>query len=92
MQNHPGYELIEQGLSDISEGKSTVYSALLFSAKTRLESLGIALNGVSPADPSMELYHFLDLEYGDGAHSKFNALNRRLVSFIRSVEGDLSYA
>ncbi len=92
MQHHPGHEFIEQGLLDISQAKSTIYSALLFSAKSRLENLGIVLNGVSPIDPSMELYQSLYLQYGDAAHSKFNALNRRLISFMRSVEGELSNA
>ena len=92
MQNFPGYELIEQGLKDISQNKSSIYSALLFSAKTRLGSLGVAVGGIAPADPSMELYRLLDIEFGDGAHSKFNALNRRLISFMKSMEKDQSYA
>lgn len=36
--------------------------------------------------PEKRLYAFLYREYGDGAHSQYNALIRRLVSFERSVE------
>lgn len=35
--------------------------------------------------PEMRLYEVLSIEHGDGAHSQYNALIRRLVSFERAA-------
>jgi len=89
MKSLPEYEIIERGLLDISENRASYYSAILYSAKSRLLKLGISLDGVSPEDPAMETYRRLYVEFGDGAHSKLNALNRRLLSFIRAREREI---
>jgi hypothetical protein len=36
-------------------------------------------------DPELRLYNLLAERYGDAAHSKYNALLRRLVSFERAA-------
>ena len=38
------------------------------------------------SDPEAGLYALLDLEDSDSAHSRYNALVRRLVSFERAAE------
>jgi hypothetical protein len=53
-------------------------------AVERLESLGYCVP--SPfRDPEMALYRLLSKEFGDGAHSKYNAYRRRLASFLRAA-------
>jgi hypothetical protein len=89
MINLPGYELIAQGLEDLRNSKDTFYSALLYSAETRLSRIGIILDGNRPDDPSMCVYKLLENEFGNGAHSKFNALNRRLLSFCKAREMEI---
>ena len=86
MQNLPGYELIEKGLLDISLNRESYFTALLYSAESKLAKLGINLGGLRPPDAVSQMYGFLQSEFGDGAHSKFNALNRRLISFCKSLE------
>ena len=50
----------------------------------RLRSAGIALS-TPIAEPEHKLYLLLAREKGDSAHSAYNALIRRLVSFERAA-------
>jgi hypothetical protein len=43
-------------------------------------------SGETAQDPEQRLYALLARTEGDGAHSRFNALIRRLVSFERAAE------
>jgi hypothetical protein len=85
----PGYELIQKGLEDLRINTESYYTALLYSAETRLLKLGIELSGKRPENSAMLMYSLLKSEFGDGAHSKYNALNRRLLSFCKSREMEL---
>jgi hypothetical protein len=85
----PGYELIQKGLEDLRINTESYYTALLYSAETRLLKLGIELSGKRPDNPAMLMYSHLKSEFGDGAHSKYNALNRRLLSFCKAREMEL---
>ncbi len=80
----PGAELIEAGLRDLSRGAETVESLLVSIAAQRLRSLGL---DVPPAiaDAELRLYHQLAAMHGAAAHSRYNALVRRLVSFQRAA-------
>lgn len=89
MNHLPGYELIQQGLEDLRLNKESYHYALLYSAETRLSKLGIELKGNRPTNPSMLMFSLLKTEFGDGAHSKYNALNRRLLSFCKARELEL---
>ena len=53
-------------------------------AAPRLRALGF---DVPPpfADAEIRLYHRLAARYGAGAHARYNALVRRLVSFQRAA-------
>ena len=80
----PGSELIEQGLHDIAAGAETVESLLVAIAAPRLRTLGYAVP-TSAEHPELRLYTLLTGQYGDGAHARYNALLRRLVSFQRAA-------
>ena len=80
----PGSELIGQGLHDIAEGAETVESLLVAIAAPRLRTLGYSVPA-SPEQPELRLYALLAAQYGDGAHNRYNALIRRLVSFQRAA-------
>ncbi len=79
----PGWELVEPGLADLAAGRRTVPSLLVSLAVTRLRMLGLEV-GAPIADASMELYRMLGAELGDAAHGRYNALVRRLTSFLRA--------
>lgn len=81
----PAGETIRQGLRDLEEGEETMQSLLVSIGAPRLRSLGIAVADPAFADPEHRLYSLLARESPDSAHSRYNALIRRLVSFERCV-------
>lgn len=56
---------------------------LVAMAPERLRELGIDVPLDVP-DAHLKLYALLAADLGDGAHSRFNALQRQLVSFLRA--------
>ena len=80
----PGAELIEQGLADLAGGVVSEEALLVSIGAPRLRSLGVAVHGTL-SDPEVRLYVLLAERYGDGTHSKYNALVRRMVSFQRAA-------
>ena len=80
----PGSELVITGLKDIELGKETLSSLLVHSASIALYRVGVLDTKLSgPIDADLRLYRLLLDQYGDGAHSKYNAYRRRLLSFLR---------
>jgi hypothetical protein len=79
---------VEQGLADLERGRETECALLVRIGAPRLRGLGIAV----PEDPDEDelaehrLYFLLAARHGDSAHSQYNALIRRLVSFERAAE------
>ena len=80
----PGYEIVEAGLRDLRAGRETVHSLLVSMAVERFERLGYRVPSPLP-DPEVALYRLLAEEFGNGAHSKYNAYRRRLASFLRAA-------
>jgi hypothetical protein len=81
----PGVELVEKGLSDLAKGRETVESLLVSIGSSRLRRLGFDVE--APVDDAEErLYLLLARDDPEGAHSRYNALVRRLVSFERAAE------
>ncbi len=84
----PGADLIRQGLRDLENGVESVPALLVLVGAPRLRGLGFDVD--DPFDstdfPEHRLYDLLAAEHGDDAHSKYNALIRRLVSFERAAE------
>jgi hypothetical protein len=85
MRVRPGGDLIERGIADLSSGRETAEALLVSIGATRLRSAGIEIP--SPiASPEHKLYLLLAKEQGNAAHSAYNALIRRLVSFERTAQ------
>jgi hypothetical protein len=89
----PGGDLIAQGLRDLEEGRETEASLLVLIGAPRLRALGLEIppvtprSGAEPPLPQHRLYTLLAADDDEGAHSRYNALIRRLVSFERSSSG-----
>jgi hypothetical protein len=81
----PGAGLVEKGIADLERGVVSVESLLVSIGARRLEALGIGVRSPA-ASPEHRLYALLVEEDGDAAHSRYNALIRRLVSFERAAE------
>jgi hypothetical protein len=81
----PGAELVEQGLRDLEGGIESPEALLVSIGASRLEGVGIELPRRLPS-PEHRLYALLAEENPDSAHSRYNALLRRLVSFERAAE------
>ena len=80
----PGAELVERGRRDLERGIESVESLLVSMAAERLRTLGVAVPTAFP-DPQLRLYQTLSSEFGDAAHSRYNSLVRRLVSYQRAL-------
>ena len=81
----PGYDLIQSGLEDLPRGIESVPALLVSIGAPRLRRLGFNL--LTPASsPERRLYEILRQSDPDSAHSRYNALVRRLVSFERAAE------
>jgi hypothetical protein len=81
----PGAELVQKGLDDLERGVESVESLLVSIGAPRLARLGFAVE--RPFDsPEKRLYALLHAQDSDAAHSRYNALVRRLVSFERAAE------
>jgi len=84
-EGRPGGDLVARGLADLEQGVESIPAILVSIGAPRLRRIGIAVP--SPlADPERRLYARLSEEGEDAAHSRFNALVRRLVSFERAAE------
>jgi hypothetical protein len=81
----PGADLVERGLDDLARGAESIEALLVSIGAPRLHGLGITV-AAALADPERRLYDVLASENPDSAHSRYNALIRRLVSFERALE------
>jgi hypothetical protein len=81
----PGHELVSRGLADLAAGRESDASLLVSMASPRLQGLGFDVPPVEGNDSSHRLYELL-AERGGGAHSQYNALVGRVVSFVRAAE------
>ena len=82
----PGEELIEAGVRDLREQRETVAALLVAIGAPRLRRLEVQLPDVLPDDPERRLYELLVRDEPDSAHSRYNALIRKLVSYERAAE------
>lgn len=80
----PGGDLVERGIADLVAGTASIEALLVSIGRPRLLALGLAVPaGID--EPERRLYERLAAEEPDAAHSRFNALVRRLVSFERAL-------
>jgi hypothetical protein len=81
----PGADLIREGLRDLANGVESVPALLVLVGAPRLRRIGLDVPDTEYF-PEDRLYERLAAIHGDGAHSQYNALIRRLVSFERAAE------
>jgi hypothetical protein len=87
----PGEELVEQGLRDLATGRITENALLVLIASPRLEKLGVSIPTVSVAEPyEHRLYDLLSERFGNAAHSHYNSLIRRIVSYTHALSREHS--
>jgi hypothetical protein len=84
----PGEDIILKGIEDLKEGRETVDSLLVSIGAYRLHRAGIAVPENDFANPEHRLYELLSIEDSDSAHSRYNALIRRLISFEHAAENE----
>jgi len=82
----PGGDLIERGLDDLERGRLTTSALLVLVGATRIRRLGLEIPDLRVEWPEGRLYLALEREQTEAAHSRYNALIRRLVSFERAGE------
>ena len=82
----PGGDLIGTGIDDLARGLESIPALLVSIGADRLRRAGLALPEAVMASPERRLYDRLAAEDPDGAHSRYNALIRRLVSCERALE------
>ncbi|MGH2767877.1 MAG: hypothetical protein ACRDIF_02850 [Actinomycetota bacterium] len=82
----PGADLVRAGIADLRRGLETVPALLVSIGYPRLRRLGLELPEPAPTRPERRLYELLTQEDPRTAHSRYNALIRRLVSFERAAE------
>ena len=82
----PGAELINKGIDDLKTRSETVESLLVSIGSQRLRNAGIQVPLQTFSSPEHRLYELLRSEDPYTAHSRYNALIRRLVSFERAAE------
>lgn len=81
----PGGNLVAKGLRDLAQSHETAEALLVSIAAPRLRDLGLTVAAPLP-DPEQRLYEQLAREDPDSAHSRYNALLRRLTSFESALE------
>src|SRR3989304_5056997 len=82
----PGGDLIEKGLRDLASGSETEEALLVSIGAPRLRTAGVPVPDQRFENPERRLYELLAREDADSAHSRYNALLRRLVGFEDAAE------
>ena len=87
----PGAELVEEGIADLAVGRVTDSSLLVAIAAPRLRRLGVDVPECALPKPyEHQLYARLNERLGTAAHSHYNSLIRRIVSYARALEREQS--
>jgi hypothetical protein len=85
MDSLPANDLIVTGIEDLGRQQETIPALLVAIGAPKLRSLGLQVPECLPSNPEHRLYDLLSATDPDSAHSKYNALIRKLVSFERAV-------
>jgi hypothetical protein len=85
----PGEDLIQRGLDDLAAGVESAEALLVSIGAPRLTGLGLNVENPFPS-PEHRLYRLLSEEEPASAHSRYNALIRRLVSYERATDSRVS--
>lgn len=83
----PGADLLTSGVADLRAGRDTTSAALVRMAAPRLRDIGFDIPPTPADEPGgHRLYALLAEEDRPNAHSRYNALVGRMVSFARAAE------
>lgn len=88
MVSLPANDLISAGIRDLQDRRETIASLLVSIGAPKLRSLGMKIPDIPSSFasyPEHRLYHLLSRDGTDSAHSRYNALIRKLVSFERAL-------
>lgn len=81
----PGEDLVRAGLDDLEHDRETAEALLVSIGAPRLRGVGIEVPRTIE-HPEERLFDLLESQDPRDAHSRYNALIRRLVSFERAAE------
>jgi hypothetical protein len=84
----PGSEIVLAGIGDLEAGRESIDSNAVLMASRRLRGAGIEVPTAeeSSSAASHRLYELLAVEDARNAHSRYNAIAARVVSFARAAE------
>ena len=82
----PGGDLVQEGIADLVKGIESIPSLLVSIGAYRLRRIGLPVPETVVSEPELRLYEKLAESNSDSAHSRYNALVRRLVSFENAAE------
>lgn len=83
----PGAEIVLAGLADLERGHESEHADAVLMASERLRAAGLAIPSVAADRPAAHrLYERLATADPRGAHSRYNAIVGRVVSFARAAE------
>ena len=87
----PGEELVREGLADLQQERITDNALLVLIAAPRLRALGVNVpEREFPRPCEHLLYERLEERLGTAAHSYYNSLLRRMVSYAHALERERS--
>lgn len=87
LETLPGAEIVLAGIADLKAGRMSTDALAVQSAASRLRSVGLDAMSTEGGEPAAHrLYQQLHREFGDGAHSRYNAILSRVTSFARAAE------
>lgn len=83
----PGSEIVLAGLDDLAAGRESANASAVAMASRRLTAAGIDVPSPPAGEPAgHSLYRQLTESGERDPHSRYNAVVRRVLSFIRAVE------
>jgi len=82
----PGHEIVAAGIDDLREGKLTPEALVTAMAGPRLRRVGLDVPPSPVTTPGHRLYDLLAIDGDRSAHSRYNALIARVVSYARTAE------
>ncbi len=80
----PGAEIVLPGIEDLKAGRETINALAVRAAAAKLGVRDL-VGEMDAAEPAAHrLYAHLNNELGDAAHSRYNAILRRVAKFTRA--------
>lgn len=87
LKSLPGAEIVLPGITDLEAGRESINAIAVQCAATRLRGIGLNAPGVEDDVPAAHrLYARLSDDFGNAAHSRYNAILRRVASFAGAAE------